>query len=73
MPKQYPRKLRERVVLLVAEHRGDYESEYAAIRSRSAPDSGQRFSRQSCPGRPLTLQYVISNYSANNEESCSIR
>lgn len=36
MPKQYPRKLRERVVRLVAEHRGDYESEYAAIRSTVA-------------------------------------
>jgi transposase-like protein len=33
MPKQYPRELRERAVRLVAEHRGEYESEYAAIRS----------------------------------------
>ena len=32
MPKQYPKKLRERAVRLVAEHRGDYRSEYAAIR-----------------------------------------
>jgi transposase len=28
-----PEGVRERVVHLVAEHRGDYESEYAAIRS----------------------------------------
>jgi transposase len=33
MPKQYPRELRERAVRLVAEHRGEYETEYAAIRS----------------------------------------
>jgi transposase len=33
MPKQYPRELRERAVRLVAEHRSDYETEYAAIRS----------------------------------------
>jgi len=36
MPKQYPRELRERAVRLVAEHRGDYETEYAAIRSVAA-------------------------------------
>jgi transposase len=36
MPKQYPRELRERAVRLVAEHRGDYESKYAAIRSIAA-------------------------------------
>ena len=36
MPKQYPRELRERAVRLVVEHRGDYESEYAAIRSIAA-------------------------------------
>lgn len=33
MPKQYPRELRERAVRLVAEHRHQYETEYAAIRS----------------------------------------
>jgi transposase len=33
MPKQYPRELRERAVRLVTEHRGEYETEYAAIRS----------------------------------------
>ena len=33
MPKQYPRELRERALRLVAEHRDDYETEYAAIRS----------------------------------------
>ena len=32
MPKQYPRELRERAVRLVAEHRDQYETEYAAIR-----------------------------------------
>jgi transposase len=36
MPKQYPRKRRERVVRLVAEHRGDYGSEHAAIRPAAA-------------------------------------
>jgi transposase len=36
MPKQYPRELRERAVRMVIEHRGDYESEYAAIRSIAA-------------------------------------
>jgi transposase len=36
MPKQYPRELRERAVRLVIDHRGDYESEYAAIRSIAA-------------------------------------
>jgi len=33
MPKQYPRELRERAVRLVIEHRGEYATEYAAIRS----------------------------------------
>jgi transposase len=36
MPKQYPRELRERAVRLVVEHRGEYETEYAAIRSIAA-------------------------------------
>jgi len=36
MPKQYPKELRERAVRLVAEHRSDYDSEYAAIRSIAA-------------------------------------
>lgn len=36
MPKQYPKELRERAVRLVAEHRGDYETGYAAIRSIAA-------------------------------------
>ena len=36
MPKQYPRELRERAVRLVSEHRGEYETEYAAIRSVAA-------------------------------------
>jgi transposase len=36
MPKKYPRELRERAVRLVAEHRGEYETEYAAIRSVAA-------------------------------------
>jgi transposase len=36
MPKQYRRELRERAVRLVAEHRGAYETEYAAIRSVAA-------------------------------------
>jgi transposase len=33
MPKQYPKDLRERAVRLVVEHRGDYDSEYEAIRA----------------------------------------
>ena len=36
MPKQYPREFREQAVRLVAEHRGEYETEYAAIRSIAA-------------------------------------
>ena len=36
MPKQYPRDLRERAVRLVVEHRGDYDSEYEAIRAIAA-------------------------------------
>jgi len=36
MPKQYPRELRERAVRMVIEHRGEYETEYAAIRSIAA-------------------------------------
>ncbi len=36
MPKQYPRELRERAVRLVVEHRGEYATEYAAIRSVAA-------------------------------------
>jgi len=36
MPKQYPRDLRDRAVRLVAEQRGQYETEYEAIRSIAA-------------------------------------
>lgn len=36
MPKQYPRELRERAVRLVIEHRSEYQTEYAAIRSIAA-------------------------------------
>ena len=36
MPKQYPRELRERAVRMVIEHRAEYETEYAAIRSIAA-------------------------------------
>jgi len=36
MPKQYPRELRERAVRMVAGHRSEYETEYAAIRSVAA-------------------------------------
>lgn len=36
MPGQYPRELRERAVRLVAGHRGEYETGYAAIRSIAA-------------------------------------
>jgi len=36
VPMQYPRELRERAVRLVAEHRDQYETEYAAIRSIAA-------------------------------------
>lgn len=36
MPKQYPRELKERAVRLVAGHRSEYQTEYAAIRSIAA-------------------------------------
>jgi transposase len=36
MPKQYPREVRERAVRLVFEHRAEYETEHAAIRSIGA-------------------------------------
>jgi transposase len=36
MPKRYPRELRERAVRLVCEHRDQYATEYAAIRSIAA-------------------------------------
>ena len=36
MPKQYPMELRERAVRMVIEHRAEYETEYAAIRSIAA-------------------------------------
>jgi hypothetical protein len=51
MPKQYPRELRERAVRLVAEHRGDYETEYAAIqfrRSGASSDLGRGLLYVSC-------------------------
>jgi transposase len=35
-PKQYPREPRERAIRMVTEHRGQYETEYAAIRSVAA-------------------------------------
>jgi transposase len=52
MPKQYPRELRERAVRMVIEHRGEYETEYAAIRSIAAklgiatPESLRKWVRQ---------------------------
>src|SRR5205823_14192362 len=52
MPKQYPGELRERAVRLVAEHRDEYETEYAAIRSIAAklgiatPESLRKWIRQ---------------------------
>ena len=52
MPKQYPRELRDRAVRLVAEHRDQYETEYAAIRSIAAklgiatPESLRKWVRQ---------------------------
>jgi len=36
MPRQNPGELRERAVRLVAGHRGEYQTEYAAIRSIAA-------------------------------------
>ena len=36
MPKRYPREFRDRAVRLVAGHRDQYETEYAAIRSIAA-------------------------------------
>jgi len=52
MPKQYPRELRERAVRMVIEHRGEYATEYAAIRSIAAklgiatPESLRKWVRQ---------------------------
>src|SRR5512132_4419166 len=52
MPKQDPRELRERAVRMVIEHRGEYETEYAAIRSIAAklgvatPESLRKWVRQ---------------------------
>ena len=52
MPKQYPRELRERAVRMVIEHRGEYATEYAAIRSIAAklgiatPESLRKWIRQ---------------------------
>lgn len=36
MPKQYPDEVRKRAVRLMVEHRGEYETEYEAIRSVAA-------------------------------------
>src|SRR5437764_15401131 len=36
MPKQYPTEVRQRAVRLVLEHRDEYDTEYAAIRSIGA-------------------------------------
>ena len=36
MPKQYPCEVRQRAVRLVLEHRDEYDTEYAAIRSIGA-------------------------------------
>jgi len=51
MPKQFPREVRERAVRLVLEHRGEYETEYAAIRSIGAkcnvgPETLRKWLRQ---------------------------
>lgn len=36
MPKQHPNEVHQRAVRLVVEHRGEYETEYEAIRSIAA-------------------------------------
>ena len=63
-PSKYPRELRERAVRLVAESKGEYPSEFEAIRSiaaqardRLAGDAAQvgpsgRDRRRHRPGRP---------------------
>ena len=51
-PSKYPRELQERAVRLVTECRGDYDTEYAAIRSVAAklgiasPESLRKWLRQ---------------------------
>jgi hypothetical protein len=60
VPKQYPGELRERAVRLVAEHRSEYETEYAAIRSIAVVDpehprhrrAGKRDRQENAPARP---------------------
>lgn len=44
-PSKYPQQLRERAVSMVLESRGDYESEYAAIKSIAAKLGSRRLSR----------------------------
>jgi hypothetical protein len=41
IPKQYSRELRDRAVRMVIEHRGEYETEYAAIRSIAAKNTAE--------------------------------
>ena len=36
MPNQYPKEVRQRAVRLVLEHRGDYDTEYQALRAIGA-------------------------------------
>jgi hypothetical protein len=39
MPRQYPRELRMRAVRQVAEHRGEWETEYVADSRHRTPES----------------------------------
>ena len=64
MPKQYPRELRERAVRLVAEHRGDYDTEYAAMAAAQSPNL-----RAGAPVMAWTVVFTVSGWSTNHSHA----